>query len=1450
MQQGRSAGIAMILKPGGHAGMGIVVSPRHVLTCAHVINTAIERQPEDEQQPEKKEVEVVFPLGDGHTRIGGTVVAWTPMYAKPVADVAVLELKEDVPENVGIAILGCSAESLDDHPLKVFGYRADEGNHVDAKFMGPTSATESQIDGTSVLGVFVEGGFSGAAVWDMELEAVVGMVVAKNINAADRVAYMLGLPPVQTIWPSLKVTERRKTQAWNFRSVPVSGVEQMFNPMTQGNLAYELKVILNPEDKNRVTELTHREEELEFLKQMELFIRTELRKSGDEEFVELSMRLADPSAPRQMQLDRSFSLAFGEIEKKAPIIPSLVGLGEALAKFGNLVLLGGPGSGKTTVLQHLALRMIGDYRDSDQRSNLLPVYLPLTKYVTPEPTLDLVQRHIAELVGPTHFVAQNCHALARFKRLLLILDGLDQMPNRRSETIRLERLRRLESDLRRVDQAVKIVRMFGQKKAEARLIQGRQAVSDQIAPTVDLREQYIEKLPSICNSPVITSCRMRDFVGSPRWQSLVVLEMDADQVREFVQKYSPQALEAVEKQWQTARGTRGLIGNPFYLRMLTQALKRRFDEAESQEFRRAAAKRGRLLEFLLHLGLQRELAGRTDLTVDDVLDRLGQLAYSMLQHNIIGAVPQEALTRWLGEESSQILKVAEDVNLLTVREGLPASVDFNHQLFLEFLLALHLKKKRETEGGFQEGLLLLAHRGDRWAETMNLLFELVPDDDRNELVSRFVEALKDPATWDIATRVLAGIGDAAAPSLAELLSDEDDLARQGAAKVLGKIGATQYVQDLAALRGDRSWRVRREAVDALVVLKQSKAVDAFVDDEQPSVVRSVFRGQLQLCDAPGNRIRQVVQERYPIRQTQMAWAMHDLFTPLSNRLSEAEMATLLRDLLDHTNHDVKVLAYLMVSQASDSTKRSLKRKLMKGALDDDDVIVNCVARQTVSPFLTADDIETLQRSSKDLRAEQMMFLSPEQRRAMRALSLLAEARQKKGPQDVLDHFVSAQPAEIALLTQRLAAQADPTSLSLLMHLIGQEQTSAAAIGALVGAGGEGTSYLLAGLEDSDPAVQLNAARFLSFCKIPRIYARKVRLVLHREGVHSHVVRPVAAPNMPAEAGGCTWMALTTLLPFGSAFFFWAVLRTFGIRVPYSFWLRYHFTNFYPTLFTLPNVDPLQVTLAERQTWIGPIEEPKAKFWLARGRLLRLAGSVPAARKAINKSLHLEPEMAAARYEMAILERAGGNLDGAKRVLEAEDRRFIESGTALEALDQLLELDERGGHGAASAADTEERARLLVRLGLWKEALPAVKALFGAAQPPDAYLLLYRCYVGAGETRRALAAAAAHNGRAGAGIKVPAVEIDNLAWFHREESFPASTRGTIEMMIDLHQRDEALAMLRDASILPDESEPLDPHHIQRLRGLDPALLDSILGLLAELGKKDELSAISAALESED
>ena len=216
MLQGRDAGIAKLLIADGsvrhpvtgleidNAGMGIVMDSRHVFTCAHVVNTALRLDEKNERQPDRK-VSVMFPLSEGDQPIDGKVIVWYSMRGKGIVDIAVIELEADVPSDVGTARFARAGAPLDGDLLKVYGVRAGEkkGKHVEAKFMGLTSLVEAQLDGTKVTGVFIQGGYSGAAVWDTDKEAVVGMVSAMNVNPADRVAFMIPISALEQAWPQL-----------------------------------------------------------------------------------------------------------------------------------------------------------------------------------------------------------------------------------------------------------------------------------------------------------------------------------------------------------------------------------------------------------------------------------------------------------------------------------------------------------------------------------------------------------------------------------------------------------------------------------------------------------------------------------------------------------------------------------------------------------------------------------------------------------------------------------------------------------------------------------------------------------------------------------------------------------------------------------------------------------------------------------------------------------------------------------------------------------------------------------------------------------------------------------------------------------------------------------------------------------------------------------------------
>ena len=215
---GKDAGIAKVLVRAGpsHAGMGIAIGGRRILTCAHVVNTAVGRPVQNRLQPDGK-VAVVFPLSASLKMIAGKVAVWHPMGEAPVPDVAVIELDEEVPADVGVTAFARVHRPLDGDPLVVFGTAAGHrtGNHIDAEFKGPTSGAEAQIDGVNAAGVFIQGGYSGAAAWDTVHQAAVGMVRAVNVGSDAQVAFMTSVAALLEVCPNLPVEDRRLPRSFN-----------------------------------------------------------------------------------------------------------------------------------------------------------------------------------------------------------------------------------------------------------------------------------------------------------------------------------------------------------------------------------------------------------------------------------------------------------------------------------------------------------------------------------------------------------------------------------------------------------------------------------------------------------------------------------------------------------------------------------------------------------------------------------------------------------------------------------------------------------------------------------------------------------------------------------------------------------------------------------------------------------------------------------------------------------------------------------------------------------------------------------------------------------------------------------------------------------------------------------------------------------------------------------
>src|SRR4051794_12339396 len=89
MDEGAYSCIAQIAAPaGGVKGAGFLVPGGCIITCAHVVNQALNRRNDSAEQPGPHEtVLLTFPWSQNTTTAyRGTVIAWRAMPATPTAD--------------------------------------------------------------------------------------------------------------------------------------------------------------------------------------------------------------------------------------------------------------------------------------------------------------------------------------------------------------------------------------------------------------------------------------------------------------------------------------------------------------------------------------------------------------------------------------------------------------------------------------------------------------------------------------------------------------------------------------------------------------------------------------------------------------------------------------------------------------------------------------------------------------------------------------------------------------------------------------------------------------------------------------------------------------------------------------------------------------------------------------------------------------------------------------------------------------------------------------------------------------------------------------------------------------------------------------------------------------------------------------------------------------------
>ena len=206
--------LVRILGPDRHSiGVGMLVTERHILTCAHVVNIALGLDARAQGQPAGV-VLLDFPLVPSGDKDASphraTVVRWLPPPREGAAgdDIAGLELLTGAaPAETVAAQLAVDAPRIG-RPVRVFGYPGSpsrpDGVWVSTTVRGRVGGSRLQLDSGPDSALRVQPGFSGSPVFDDAIGRVVGLLASAPAGRAqERDSYAITADQLRFAWPEV-----------------------------------------------------------------------------------------------------------------------------------------------------------------------------------------------------------------------------------------------------------------------------------------------------------------------------------------------------------------------------------------------------------------------------------------------------------------------------------------------------------------------------------------------------------------------------------------------------------------------------------------------------------------------------------------------------------------------------------------------------------------------------------------------------------------------------------------------------------------------------------------------------------------------------------------------------------------------------------------------------------------------------------------------------------------------------------------------------------------------------------------------------------------------------------------------------------------------------------------------------------------------------------------------
>jgi hypothetical protein len=191
-------------------GAGFLVSDGHVLTCAHVVATALRMSEEDMDDKPQGVVHLDFPFLGAAARTAH-VTHWLPPSGpstNPSGDIAVLQLATTPPDSALPTRLTAEGVTLG-RKFQAHGYPQgyDAGVWAYGELRDRLGNGWLQVEDTKGTGGRIEPGFSGGPVEDQASDRIIGMVVASTRERTEKVGFVIPADVLADAYPAIEVYE-------------------------------------------------------------------------------------------------------------------------------------------------------------------------------------------------------------------------------------------------------------------------------------------------------------------------------------------------------------------------------------------------------------------------------------------------------------------------------------------------------------------------------------------------------------------------------------------------------------------------------------------------------------------------------------------------------------------------------------------------------------------------------------------------------------------------------------------------------------------------------------------------------------------------------------------------------------------------------------------------------------------------------------------------------------------------------------------------------------------------------------------------------------------------------------------------------------------------------------------------------------------------------------------